>query len=141
MIVSVQVPSVTGARGPGFQIKPPTPRLTSAAAVPADVPAFICTQQSGVVTCTDEAGSPVQGEQLRQLQALLKPIADAPALVDEPVKAQVSSGCDQRCCSLQALHVPRSALSCGVSYPWYCPCAAGLGASHLYVQVQQHPCA
>lgn len=32
----------------------------------------------------------MQGEQLKQLQALLKPIADAPALADEPVKAKVS---------------------------------------------------
>lgn len=84
------MPSLAGTRVPGPQVKPPTPRHTTAAAVAADVPAFICTTQSGVVTCTDEAGSPVQGEQLKQLQALLKPIADAPALADEPVNAKVS---------------------------------------------------
>eukprot|EP00892_Ulva_mutabilis_P012504 jgi/Ulvmu1/9626/UM054_0056.1 len=89
--VSHKMPSIAGARLTSPQAKPPTPRHSAISALPADVPAYICTSVSGVVTCTDEAGSPVQGEQLKQLQALLKPIADAPSLADEPVKAKGQS--------------------------------------------------
>ena len=85
----MQMPAVSGVRLSSPQAKPPTPRHSAVAAIPTDVPAFICTSQAGIVTCTDEAGSPVQGEQLKQLQALLKPIADAPALAEEPMKAKV----------------------------------------------------
>lgn len=54
---------------------PPLPPL-------ADVTTITCTTTKGIVTCMDELGEAVRGSKLKELQSILKPIADAPTLAD-----------------------------------------------------------
>ncbi|NJR43415.1 MAG: hypothetical protein HC767_12895 [Akkermansiaceae bacterium] len=62
-------------------------RNTIAAAVPplpplADVATITCTTTKGTVSCIDELGETVRGSRLKELQNILKPIAEAPTLAD-----------------------------------------------------------
>lgn len=61
---------------------PPLPPL-------ADVTTITCTTTKGQVTCVDDIGEAVRGQKLKDLQKILKPIAEAPAVTDtaKPVPA------------------------------------------------------
>lgn len=54
---------------------PPLPAL-------AEIATITCTTTNGKVSCVDASGEPVLGSRLKDLQSILKPIADAPTLAD-----------------------------------------------------------
>lgn len=83
-MIRSQVVSGKGAASPA---KLRSRTRTVACAMPvlpplADVATITCTTTKGIVTCTDESGESVKGGRLKELQSILKPIADAPTLSD-----------------------------------------------------------